>query len=264
MDLPLTLKALILGMVEGVTEFLPISSTAHLILAGQWIGFEGEGAKAFEVIIQLGAILAICWLFRARLFTVARTLGSAESNRFILNLLLAFLPAALVGVLTHHWIKAHLFTPFTVALAMLAGGVAILAIEKNKPPATCDTLAAIPPRTALLIGMCQALALIPGVSRSGATILGALMLGLARPVAAEFSFFLAIPVMCAATLFELVSNHTALAAIGWEVLATGFIAAFFSALVVVRWFITFISRADFTPFAWYRIVMGLALLALYI
>jgi len=260
---PTILAAIILGLVEGATEFLPVSSTGHLILAGHALGFVGPRAAAFEIIIQLGAILAVVWLYRGLLWRVVRDgLSVAESRRLVLALLVAFLPAAFVGLLTHHWITAHLFTPSVVIAALIAGGVAILAIERWRPAPRIETVMQIGYRTALWIGMAQVLALIPGVSRSGATIMGALLAGVGRPAAAEFSFLLAIPVMFAATGLDLWENRHLLSGSDALILATGFVVAFASALVVVRWLIRFVSHRSFDVFAWYRIALGLALAAL--
>src|SRR5438309_1610418 len=206
--MPTILAAIILGLVEGATEFLPVSSTGHLILAGHALGFVGPRAAAFEIIIQLGAILAVVWLYRDLVWRVVKDgLAAAESRRLVLALLVAFLPAALVGLLTHHWITAHLFTPPVVIAALIAGGVAILAIERWRPAPRIETVMQIGYRTALWIGIAQVFSLVPGVSRSGATIMGALLAGVGRPAAAEFSFLLAIPVMFAATGLNLWENR---------------------------------------------------------
>jgi undecaprenyl-diphosphatase len=261
-DPVLLLKAAILGLVEGVTEFIPVSSTGHLIIAGDLLGFTGERAKTFEIFIQLGAIFAVVWLYRALFLRVARNLArSVESRRFVLNLALGFLPAAVVGLAAHKWIKAHLFTVPTVAGALVVGGLAILAIERTRPATRVSSVDALTPGTAFGIGLAQVLALFPGVSRSGATILGGYLLGLTRTAATEFSFFLAIPVMFAATLLDLVSSREALGSADIPVFAVGFIVSFLSAVVVVRAFLGFVARRDFTIFAWYRIVAGVILLA---
>jgi undecaprenyl-diphosphatase len=262
--LPLWVKAVVLGIVEGVTEFIPVSSTGHLIVAGEWLGWTTEQAGTFEVFIQLGAILAIVWLYRARLFgAVRRSATDPGSRQFMASLLVAFLPAAIVGFLLHGYIKAHLFRVDVVAVALIAGGLAILAIERLRPRVRVVEAEAVPLRTALGIGLAQVLALIPGTSRSGATILGAYCLGLSRPAAAEFSFFLAIPVMLAATLFDLYRSRAILDAGDIPVFAIGFAVAFLSALVVVRAFLGFVSRRSFSAFAWYRIAFGIMLLALH-
>jgi undecaprenyl-diphosphatase len=261
MDPVLLLKAAILGLVEGVTEFIPVSSTGHLIIAGDLLGFTGERAKTFEIFIQLGAIFAVVWLYRALFVRVARNLGrSVESRRFVVNLALGFLPAAVVGLATHKWIKAHLFTVPTVAGALVVGGLAILVIERTRPTARVSSVDALGPRTAFGIGVAQVLSLFPGVSRSGATILGGYLLGLTRTAATEFSFFLAVPVMFAATLLDLVSSRDALGRGDIPVFAVGFIVSFLSAVVVVRAFLGFVARRDFSIFAWYRILAGVILL----
>jgi undecaprenyl-diphosphatase len=257
------ITAIILGLVEGATEFLPVSSTGHLILAGHALGFVGPRADAFEIIIQLGAILAVVWLYRGLLWRVTRDgIAVPESHRFILALFVAFLPAAIVGLLTHHWITAHLFTPPVVIAALIAGGLAILAIEHWRPAPRIETVMQIGYRTALWIGIAQLFSLIPGVSRSGATIMGALLAGVGRPAAAEFSFLLAIPVMVAATGLELWENRHLLSGSDALIFAIGFVVAFASALVVVRWLVRFVSHRTFDLFAWYRIVFGLVLVAL--
>lgn len=257
------IAAIILGLVEGATEFLPVSSTGHLILAGHALGFVGPRAAAFEIIIQLGAILAVVWLYRGLLWRVVREgIAPGGSRRLILALLVAFLPAAIVGLLTHHWITAHLFTPGVVVAALIAGGVAILVIERRRPAPRIETVMQIGFRTALWIGLAQLASLIPGVSRSGATIMGALLAGVGRPAAAEFSFLLAIPVMVAATGLELWENRQILSGSDALVFAVGFIMAFVSALVVVRWLVRFVSHRTFDVFAWYRIVFGLVLVVL--
>lgn len=256
-------RAAILGLVEGATEFIPVSSTGHLILAGHAMGFVGQRADVFEIFIQLGAILAVVWQYRA---FILRTLVDAvkvpESRRFILALLIAFLPAAVIGLATHHWITDHLFTPAVVVAALIIGGVVILAIERWRPTPRMETVLQIGFGTALGIGIAQVFSLVPGVSRSGATIMGALLLGVARPAAAEFSFLLAIPVMLAATSLSLVGNRDLLSASDIPVFATGFVVSFVTALIVVRWLIRFVSHRSFDVFAWYRIGFGLLLLVL--
>lgn len=261
----LYLVALILGLVEGATEFIPVSSTGHLILAGHWLGFEGPRARAFEIFIQLGAILAIVWIYRRLITAVVRdAVRPGPARNLVVNLGIAFVPVALIGFLVHGWIKAHLFDPMIVAIALVAGGMAILLIERWAPRTTTSELGEMPPRTALGIGLAQVLSLIPGTSRSAATILGGYSLGLSRKAATEFSFFLAIPVMLAATLFDLFKSRHDLVAADVPVFAVGFAMAFASALVVVRAFLRFVSTHTFRPFAWYRIVFGLGLLAVFL
>ena len=257
-------RAAILGIVEGATEFIPVSSTGHLILAADWLNFHGAAANTFEIVIQLGAILAVVWLYRAKVFgTIARAPTDPNARRLLFNLFLAFLPSALVGYLVHGWVKAHLFNPVTVAGALVVGGLAILIIEWWNPPARITTPDGLPASIALGIGLAQVLSLFPGVSRSGATIMGGLGLGLSRTAATEFSFFLAIPTMMAATVFELYQSRSLLAGADLPVLAVGFVVAFVSAIIVVRAFLSFVSRHTFVPFAWYRIAFGGVLLLYY-
>jgi undecaprenyl-diphosphatase len=258
-------KAVILGLVEGATEFIPVSSTGHLIVVSQWLGQVDEKAKTFDIFIQLGAILAIVWLYRARLLhAVVRARHDPSSRRFWLNLFIAFLPAALVGFLFHDWIKARLFNTTVVAASLVVGGVIILLIERWTPRTTILDVSGVAPRTALGIGLAQVLSLLPGTSRSGATIMGGYVLGLSRTAATEFSFFLAIPVMFAATLFDLVKSRGALSPADVPVFAVGFLVSFVSAVIVVKAFLAFVSHHSFAAFAWYRIVFGAALLAFFL
>jgi undecaprenyl-diphosphatase len=255
------LKAVLLGVVEGLTEFLPVSSTGHLILASEWLEFTRRDAKTFEVVIQLGAILSVCWHFRHRLHDVCGGLAhGADAQRFVRNLALAFLPAALAGGLLHGFIKQVLFAPVVVAWALIAGGFAILAVERWAPAARITRVDDITAGLALRIGLAQTLALVPGVSRSGATIMGAMACGLSRQAATEFSFFLAIPVMFAATAFDLAQSWDDLGADSLGVFAIGFVAAFASALVAIRLLLRFVATHDFRPFAWYRIAFGIVVL----
>lgn len=264
MTVPDLVGAAILGVVEGVTEFLPVSSTGHLIIAGDWLAFTGERAKTFEIVIQAGAILAIVWLYRERFLDVARTaVREPGSRRFLTNLVLGFLPAAVLGLLTHHWIKAHLFTPLVVGCAFIAGGIAILVIERWKPLATVEDAAEIGPRTALGIGLAQTLALIPGMSRSAATIMGGYSLGLSRTAATEFSFFLAVPVLAAAAGLDLFRSLEVLSRADIPLFTVGLVVSFAAAFVVVRGFLKYVARHSFAAFAWYRIGFGLLLLWAY-
>ena len=265
MDQPTVLVALILGVVEGITEFLPISSTGHLIVAGSLLGYTGERAKVFEIVIQAGAILAVCWEYRVRLLAVIVGLPTRrDAQRFAVNLLLAFLPAALLGLLFAKIIKRYLFAPVPVALAFVAGALIILWVERRQrlAPSTVriDHVDAMRWNDALKIGFAQAFALIPGTSRSGATIIGGMLFGLSRPAATEFSFFLAIPTLLAACAHDLVQNRALLSADDLQGFAIGFVAAFASAFACVRWLIRYVSRHDFVPFAWYRIVFGVLIL----
>lgn len=261
-QLPPLAKAAILGVVEGATEFIPVSSTGHLIMVGDWLGFTGEDAKAFEIFIQLGAILAIVWLYRARLGRVLRSATrDPVSRRLVLNLSIAFLPAAVVGLLTHRLIKEYLFSPEVVAGSMLVGGIAILLIEWWRPKPRVPTVDDMSPGVALGVGIAQVFSLVPGTSRSGATIMGGYCLGLTRQAATEFSFFLAVPVMIAATGFDLFQSAGSLSATDVPIFAVGFGVAFLSALVVVRAFVTYVARSSFVAFAWYRIAFGLLFVA---
>jgi undecaprenyl-diphosphatase len=255
------LKAAILGLVEGATEFIPVSSTGHLIVVSDWLGLVDERAKTFDIFIQLGAILAIVWLYRVRLGrTVLAARHDPRSRRFIGNLLIAFLPAAVAGFLAHDWIKDQLFNPTVVAVALVVGGILILLIERWSPPPRVQDVSDVPPRTALGIGLAQVLSLIPGTSRSGATIMGGYALGLSRVAATEFSFFLAIPVMLAATMYDLLKSWSVLAPADAPVFAVGFIVSFLTAVIVVRAFLAYVSGHSFSAFAWYRILFGAALL----
>lgn len=281
MDLILLFKALILGLVEGVTEFLPISSTGHLIIAGDLLNFNDSKGKVFEIVIQLAAILAVCWEYRKKLMKTALDLSpqftsqrlahqtSHQSNayQFVINLLLAFLPAALLGLVFHDAIKTYLFSPLTVAIALIVGGFVILWIEnKSLNTSASYTRTGINTSTnhidnitrkqAIQIGFAQSLALIPGVSRAGATILGGMVFGLNRQIATEFSFFLAIPIMFAATGYDLLKNWRLLAIDDLAMFTVGFITAFISALIVIKMLLRFVATHDFRGFAWYRIVFG--------
>ena len=261
MDFILLGKALILGIVEGLTEFLPISSTGHLILVGDLLDFNDEKGKVFEIVIQFAAILAVCWEYRAKIFSVASGLPREQSaQRFAANLLIAFLPAAVLGLLFAKSIKAHLFAPVPVALAFIVGGLIILWAEKREHKITVETVDDLNWKDALKVGLAQSLALIPGTSRSGATIIGGLFFGLSRRAATEFSFFLAIPTLFAATLYEVVKYRHLFLAEDLPMFAVGGITSFVSAFVAVRGLLRYISRHDFGAFAWYRIVFGLVVL----
>jgi undecaprenyl-diphosphatase len=263
-NLVLLLKAAILGLVEGATEFIPVSSTGHLILAGDLLNYEGAKAETFTVFIQLGAILAVVWLYRTKVFGVLKSATRNElSRKLLINLAIAFLPAAIVGFLIHDWIKEYLFGTRTVAWALLVGGIIILLIEKWNPKVTVEDPDHIPFRKALGIGLAQVLSLFPGVSRSGATIMGARSLGLSRRAATEFSFFLAIPVMFAATGYDLFKSRDLLSIADAPVFAVGFIVSFISAVIVVKAFLAYVSRKSFTGFAWYRIIFGALLLIIF-
>ena len=264
--MPILLIALILGIVEGVTEFLPVSSTGHLILATELLGFDAEKWAAFNVIIQLGAILAIVVLYWRTFWAVLGGLvrGNRVSWRFVRNIAIAFLPSAILGFILIKHIEALLGNAEIVAIAFIVGGIAILLIERLAKRSEQVGVAELPIRTVVGIGIAQCLAMIPGVSRSGATIMGALGLGVERRTAAEFSFFLAIPTMLGATTLELAKHHDEILAgasgVGFGVVAVGFIVSFVVALIVVRAFVHYISKHGFAPFAWYRIVAGIAAL----
>ncbi len=264
--MPILLIAIILGIVEGVTEFLPVSSTGHLILATELMGFDADKWAAFNVIIQLGAILAIVVLYWRTFWAVLQGILSNNpmSWRFIRNVLIGFLPSAIIGVILISKIELLLGNAEVVAWALIAGGVAILLIEKFVKPGEIVGVAEMPLKTVLGIGFIQCLAMIPGVSRSGATILGGLSLGVERRTAAEFSFFLAIPTMTGATTLELIKHHDTLisgaSGVGFSTVAVGFIVSFIVAIVVVKAFVHYISKYGFGPFAWYRIVAGAAAL----
>ena len=261
-DIGALLSALLLGIVEGLTEFLPISSTGHLILLGEAIGFQGPPGKAFEIAIQLGAILAVIWIYRAMLWRIALGMWRPRTveRYYAVNLALAFLPAAVIGATLHGPITARLFTPWVVAVALILGGVAIIEIERYRPPAWIDSVPEIGPLAALLVGFGQALAMIPGTSRSGATIITALAIGVERRTAAEFSFVLAIPTMLAATAYSLWKARDSLDLAASGLIAVGFGAAFIVALVTVRAVLAVIGRIGFAPFGWYRIALGLVIL----
>jgi undecaprenyl-diphosphatase len=281
MDLLLLGKALILGFVEGLTEFLPISSTGHLILVGDLLGFNDERGKAFEVIIQFGAILAVCWEFRSKLWSVASTIRtSSASQRFVINVLIASIPAMTLALLFGKYIKQFLFSPVPVAMAFIGGALIIFWAESrqrqmaeagNKTASAGKRVIAsvddLKPSDAFKVGLAQCAALIPGTSRSGATIIGGMLFGLPRAVATEFSFFLAIPVIGGATAYELLklwinpiqTSSAETMHFGWAI-AVGFIAAFVSAFICVRWLIQYVASHTFVPFAWYRIIFGVVVL----
>jgi undecaprenyl-diphosphatase len=259
------LVAAILGLVEGLTEFLPVSSTGHLIVAGSLLNFTGERAKLFEIVIQAGAIVAVCWEYRARLFAVARGLPRDRgAQRFVLNLLIAFLPAAVLGLAFAGAIKARLFAPVPVAGAFIAGALVILWAERRqraRPDSVrIRSVDELRWTDALKIGFAQAFALIPGTSRSGATIIGGMLFGLSRQAATEFSFFLAIPTLFAATGYDLVKNRHLLSTGDLSMIAVGFAVAFISAFFTIRALLRYVAHHDFVPFAWYRIAFGLVIL----
>jgi len=264
MDLTLIWKTVLIGVVEGLTEFLPVSSTGHIILAEELLGFQGPPGKVFEIVIQLGAILAVCLLYRVKIWTTVQGVVKRDpvSLRFAAAIIVAFLPAAVIGVAAHKYIKSVLFDPKVVAVALIVGGIAILLIERYAQRPRIKSLDEIDLKTALLIGLCQCLAMIPGVSRAGATIMGARVFRVDRAAAAEFSFFLAMPTMIGASVYDLYKNWSSLDWHGSGTIAIGFITAFVCALLVVRPFVRFISRHGFGVFAWYRIAIGTLALVL--
>ena len=257
MELLTILQAAFLGIIEGLTEFIPVSSTGHLILLVDLLGFKGPSGKVFEIVIQLGAILAICVVYFQRLLQIAVTLPkSPKSQHFVRAIIFAFLPAMVLGALLHDFIKTVLFSPYVVSVSLILGGIAILWIERRNTKPKYKTVEELPKLLPLYIGLGQALAMIPGVSRSGATIMTAILLKVERKAATEFSFFLAIPTMLAATVFDIYKNYHQLTSEGTTIIAVGFIAAFITALLVVKTLINFISKHGFAPFAYYRIALG--------
>lgn len=273
MDLTLWLKAAIMGVVEGLTEFLPISSTGHLILTASLLDMTGETAKVFEIAIQTGAMFAVVWEYRARLGAAVAGLGDqAPAQRFVRNLLIAFVPAVVLGLAFGSTIKAHLFRPVPVALAFIVGGLIILWVERRHHAAfgerdlegrrlarveTVDDMSAL---DALKVGLMQCAALIPGTSRSGATIIGSMLFGFSRKAATEFSFFLGIPTLMGAGAYSLYKQRHALSLADLPMFAVGLAFAFLSALVCIRWLIRYVSSHDFRVFAWYRIAFGAVVL----
>ena len=265
MEILLAVKIIIMGIVEGLTEFLPISSTGHLILAGSLLNFTGEKVKVFEIVIQAGAMLAVCWEYRKRIAHVARNFYRDDgARRFVINLIVAFLPAVVLGLLFGKIIKAHLFKPVPVALAFIAGAIVILLVERRQrlqpEGPRVDSVDDMSLMDAFKVGCAQCFALIPGTSRSGASIIGAMMFGLSRKAATEFSFFLAIPTLFGATIYSLYKERNLLSLADLPMFGLGALAAFVSAFLCVRWLLRYISTHDFTVFAWYRIVFGIVVL----
>lgn len=258
-------QSIMLGLVEGLTEFLPISSTGHLIIAGDMLGYTGDQSKTFLIVIQLGAILAVCWHYRVRLLTTLRgLLHDRPSQRFVCNLIIAIFPSALLGLALHRYIKAYLFSTATVAVALIVGGCIILLVERKQRTARITSVEEMSWRDALKLGFAQAIALFPGVSRSGATIIGGMLFGLSRQAATEFSFFLAIPTMFLATGYDLLSSWESLSSDDFSFFALGFVVAFVSALVAIRGLLWYVAHHDFRYFAYYRIVFGLVVLCYFI
>jgi undecaprenyl-diphosphatase len=265
MEILLAVKVIIMGVVEGLTEFLPISSTGHLILAGSLLNFTGEKVKVFEIVIQAGAMLAVCWEYRERIAHVARNFYRDNvARRFVINLIVAFLPAVVLGLLFGKIIKAHLFKPVPVALAFIAGAIVILIVERRQrlqpEGPRVDTVDDMTVLDAFKVGCAQCFALIPGTSRSGASIIGAMIFGLSRKAATEFSFFLAIPTLFGATIYSLYKERDLLSLADLPMVGLGALSAFISAFLCVRWLLRYISTHDFTIFAWYRIIFGFVVL----
>ncbi|MFM7522614.1 MAG: undecaprenyl-diphosphate phosphatase [Betaproteobacteria bacterium] len=260
MDITLLIQVVIMGIVEGLTEFLPISSTGHLILAGSLLNFTGEKVKVFEIVIQAGAMLAVCWEYRVRIARVILDFSNdIAARRFVVNLLIAFLPAVILGLIFGKAIKAHLFKPVPVALAFIIGAFIIIIVERRQRRvmySRVDTVDDMSAADALKVGLAQCLALIPGTSRSGATIIGAMAFGLSRQAATEFSFFLAIPTLFGATVYSLYKERALLSAADLPMFSIGALSAFISAFLCVRWLLRYISSHDFMIFAWYRLVFG--------
>lgn len=269
MELIELIKAAVLGVVEGLTEFLPISSTGHLIVVSSLLDFKGDGGKTFEIAIQTGAMFAVIWEYRRRLTdTLTGMASEAVARRFALNVAVAFLPAAIAGLLFYKLIKFHLFHPAPVAAAFIVGGLIILLVEARHKRAygaldlagtrhaRVETVDAMTPLDALKLGLVQCVAMIPGISRSGATIIGGMLFGLSRKAATEFSFYLAIPTLIGAGAYSVYKERDAFVAADAPLFAVGLVFAFFSALLCIRWLIRYVATHDFTPFAWYRIAFG--------
>jgi len=252
-------EALLLGLVEGLTEFIPVSSTAHILLLGHFLGFESTG-RTFEVLIQLGAVLAILTVYFERFLRVAKLLPSnAGARRFVIGIVVAFLPAAVIGALAHGFIKSVLFeSPALICVTLILGGIVLLFVDKVVPEPRYNNAMGLPLLVALKIGFFQCLAMIPGMSRSGSTIVGAMLLGVDKRAAAEFSFFLALPTMLGAFTYDLYKNRNALSMDDGMLIAIGFVAAFCAAVLVVRSLLDFVSRHGYTPFGWWRIGVGIA------
>lgn len=259
-DITEIFKAIFLGFVEGLTEFIPVSSTAHLLLASRIINFDIIKGNVFEIAIQIGAVFAICIIYRQRIYDVVFKINERKNQKFLLNLILAFTPAILFGALLHDSIKNLFFTNSSIAIALIFGGIFMIAIELVKRKSLIDDIYKITPAIALCIGLFQCIAMIPGVSRSGATIIGAILIGLNRKTAAEFSFFLAIPTIAAASLYDLFKSRDLLTTESLDLVLIGSVASFVSSLLVIKWFLNFIGKNNFIPFGVYRIMVGLVIL----
>ncbi len=264
MDLGYFIQSIVLGIVEGLTEFLPVSSTGHLILVGDLIGFRGDEAETFFIAIQAGAIAAVCWHYRERLLSLAANLLSrGKEQKLAINIVAAFFPAVVLGVLFSDFLKETFFNVFTVALMLILGGILILWIEhwheKSGEASRVSEMDDMSIKDAFLVGCMQCFAMIPGTSRSGSTIIGGLILGFSRKAATEFSFFLAIPTIFGATVWDLWQSRDILSAQSFPVIVVGFVVSFLSAIVVVRWLLKFVSAHDFRIFGWYRIAFGITI-----
>ncbi len=253
-------KAIISGLIEGLTEFIPVSSTAHLLIFSWLVDFNSVKNHLFEIVIQFGAILAVCVVYRKKLLTIFTHLGRIDSLNFFRNIILSFLPAAIIGVLLHDIIKTILFSPIVVAVALIVGGFVMIIIDSKERKEETKGVDNITDKQALILGFCQAIAVIPGVSRSGATIIGGILLKLSRKTATEFSFFMSIPVIGAASCYDLYKNYTELSVNNLHIILIGFITAFISAIIVIRWFIIYVSKNDFVAFGIYRIMLGFVIL----
>ena len=260
LELSTFIKAIILGIVEGLTEFIPVSSTAHLIISSYLIEFESVRNNVFEIAIQIGAILAICVVYRNKIIETIFRINQPKAQKFSLNLFFAFIPSVILGVVFHEYIKSHFFSNFSIALALIFGGLIMIFVERIKHSNDIDNIDKINYRTSIIIGFCQCLAMIPGVSRSGATIIGAMCCGLDRKSATEFSFFLAIPTISSACIYDIYKNFSILSFTDFELIAVGCISAFISAIFVIKWFIKFVSKYSFIGFGFYRILLGFLIL----
>ncbi len=249
-------KVIISGIIEGLTEFIPVSSTAHLLLFSWYVDFNVVKNHLFEIVIQFGAILAVCYVYRKKLILVCRRIKRKDNQKFILNLIVSFLPAAIIGLLFHDIIKAVFFSPVVVAIALIVGGFIIIIVDSRQREYVTTRVDRISTKQAFIMGLYQVVAMIPGVSRSGATIIGGLLSGLNRRCATEFSFFMSIVVISAASAFDLYSNIEHISMEGFYLIAIGFVAAFLSSILVIRWLIKFVSHNDFVPFGIYRIMLG--------
>jgi undecaprenyl-diphosphatase len=254
------IKAVVLGIVEGLTEFVPVSSTAHLLITSYLIDFQSVKNGTFEIVIQLGAIMAICVVYHKKILSLLVNFKQKNQQNLIINIALAFLPAAIIGLMFHGLIKKFLFSNFVIALTLIFGGILMIIIDRKERKSDVLEIENIKPKTAFYIGLFQCLAMIPGFSRSGATIIGGLLVGLNRKVATEFSFFLAIPTIAAASFYDLIKNYSEIDFGGMQLILVGLVSSFISAILVIKWFINFVSKNNFIPFGIYRILIGLIIL----